>query len=316
VVQVERRLAGSGQDWSDWSDNYAFLLGDNPTFLEENLNAGHMRSMELDLMAFADSTGMLVHVEGFDIDADRGVEISAADRAHLAGIPGLLRRGTDAGAEIGIVDLPSGPMIVAALPVRTTEGEGPAAGTLVFGVRLGRAMTEQLSSMVQLPVRLLPPSDLGEASVETPRIDADGSDLVIRSPLPTLEGHSLVVEVREPRTVWAQGLAAARTGFLLEAGFIALVAVGAGLLAWLFLRARDGRAAVERMTVALQQCSADAVVLVDAANLHVIHANPATARISGPLRPDATLFDALLVQPARVSRALDAASEDRPARLD
>ena len=143
-------------DWSSWDDAYSFVQNGNQEFIESNLVDESLQILNVNLMILLDSSGHIVFGTGFD--PTRGVKtpIPAALKKHLIVTDPLLRHKGINDSVAGFIMLPSGPMMIAARPIVTSENKGPIRGTLIVGRNLNRNEIKRLSQIARLPLTILP----------------------------------------------------------------------------------------------------------------------------------------------------------------
>ncbi len=221
-------LAATASDYASWNDTYAFARDHDRSYVDANLMAETFRNLRVDLFAILDTTGAVVVERVFDRRADGFV---AAPRL-VAGLAspayGLVARARDGETTTGYVGDDAGPLGIAAAPVLTSAGEGPARGVLVIGRRLGGEVLAELGRQLHLPLHaeLVPAgSDTAGAVFE----NLDDGRLLVATTLADLTGRPLLrIAAELPRAVRAEATRVSR--YALVAG----MAAGLALL-WLLL---------------------------------------------------------------------------------
>ncbi len=206
------------QDWATWDDAYRFVQGGNADFESVNIVASTFTTLRLNAILFEDGAGRPVLGRGYDLEEEREAPLPDGLLNHLsAGGPLQCASGTDRKTD-GILSLPGGIFLVSARPVLTSDGNGPPAGTLIFGRLLDGNEVERIASLAQLPVRIeriLDPR--GPAGFEGAGADpsGDSSILVNRKDSRSVEGRALlrdiygnpalILQVELPRQLYLQG---------------------------------------------------------------------------------------------------------------
>lgn len=214
-----RLLVGTTRDWALWDDTYTYVQGTNQKYFEENLiDYTSMLGNKLNLMMFVDREARIVLVKGFDYHKDVPIQVPESLRSHIyLGSPLLNHAGTD-GEVAGLLSLDEGPMLVVAEPILTSQGEGPPAGTLIFGRFLDDGAISDLSASTLLNISLQP--------INNPQMGADYRNMLARlteeSPvgveainLETIAGYRLyedvygkpvlMLRIDMPRDIFARG---------------------------------------------------------------------------------------------------------------
>ena len=144
------QLGSTADDWSNWDDTYAFVGGEDPTYIESNLMGDTYQNLGLNLMVFVDGAGKIVYGGSYDLEENRQGPIPQELRDQIAAGLFISR---DANQRYdGIINLPNGSVLVAAHPILTSLKEGPVRGTLIFGRTLDESEIKRLSGLINLPL--------------------------------------------------------------------------------------------------------------------------------------------------------------------
>lgn len=225
LYQFNNRFA----DWSAWDDAYAFVQDRNTRFEETNLNDASLMSIRANFIAFVQTSGKVTFSTGFDLSQGRKVPTSEAIKKHLVAGDRLLQHDSLDSNLAGILMLPEGPMMLASRPIITSEAEGPIRGTLLVGRYLNADEIARLETITRLPLKIQNlndveiPSGLKVTSPTHKRQDHPISTIepvISVKPLnkETIVGYTLLsdlygrpallLEVRNPRVIYQQGLKA------------------------------------------------------------------------------------------------------------
>jgi signal transduction histidine kinase/CheY-like chemotaxis protein len=150
VDDVDRSVA----DWSHFDDAYAFAQTGSDAFVKANLTPSVMNALDLDALLITDTAGRPVWSGEFG-RAHTRIGPAPTALADLVRPGGPLHRSVagDPAAK-GVVMLRGGAMAVAARPLLTSAGAGPARGVLVMGRYLGPAQVRRISDDLQVGVAL------------------------------------------------------------------------------------------------------------------------------------------------------------------
>ena len=136
AIQGElRQLDNTLGNWAEWDDAYVFAEDRNPHFIQSNLGDWRVleKSSHLNLCVILARDGQVLYNGGYDTDLGGKVSLAAfsGERpAILATLRPVLEREQ---ALEGILSTERGLLLLAARPILTTQGSGPARGVLVFG---------------------------------------------------------------------------------------------------------------------------------------------------------------------------------------
>jgi PAS domain S-box-containing protein len=168
ILREVRQLSGELGDWANWDDSYNFVVDRNPAYIASNLSSWEVLEVTpgFNLIAFYDASGAVVFSEIFDSAQGGYLELAAFDGDAppiLAQIEPVLR---EAQEMAGILPTEHGPLLLAAQPALTSDGEGPPRGALVFGRFLDRELLQEFADQTHVAFTLLAPDDLRLTPVE------------------------------------------------------------------------------------------------------------------------------------------------------
>lgn len=217
VYELElENLSTKLSDWAIWDDTYRFIKDRNSAYVESNLSPTALSVLKINAMVFVDREGEVVVAVGQDLDSDREVPVPKSLFSHLTpGSPLLTHQSLDA-THRGLLLLPEGPFMFAAHPILTSQGEGPIAGTLLFGRFLDDKQVTRLVSVTHLSINVTPfspqlPDELQQAAnqlTSQPEYTRPLSETTIAgyAILSDFYGqHALLVKVESPRDIYQQG---------------------------------------------------------------------------------------------------------------
>ncbi|MCX6362178.1 MAG: response regulator [Armatimonadetes bacterium] len=231
VDDIDRSVA----DWSHFDDAYAFARTRSDAFVKANLTPSVMNALDLDALVITDTAGRPVWSGEFG-RAHIRIDPAPTALADLVRPGGPLHR-SRAGdpAAKGVVMLRGGAMAVAARPLLTSAGTGPARGVLVMGRYLGPERVRRISDDLQVRVVLheldapsLAPearrdlAALDEAARDDAPIYGRGAVSVCGRVRDVAGVPALLLQVTMPRDISRQGQrATALFGLLLVASCLA-----------------------------------------------------------------------------------------------
>jgi PAS domain S-box-containing protein len=209
-------------DWAEWDDAYEFVADANPEFVRSNLNVETFRALRAAFLAFVASDGRVVWGRRFDAAAGDLAPLPPDLEGHLrAGSP-LVARSEASRTLVGIIMLHGSPVAIASRAILTSGARGPCRGAVIIARDLDRDTFRRLGAIVSLSIEARTVGDrlpddfaaaLAACSAGTPvavRV-LDASRVAGYALLRDLYGEpALVVRVDEPRTVYRDGMTAAR----------------------------------------------------------------------------------------------------------
>ncbi len=180
-------LDSVAKDWAVWDDTYVYIQDHNEEYQKSNLVPDTFTQLRINLMAFVQGNGQIVYAGHFDRDSAEARNFPGLFHNRISD---LLRLRDAEEAVKGICLLPDGPLLFAARPILTSEGQGPSRGTIFIGRTLDRDEIDRLSTITHLSFDLFQFAD-----PHLPENVANARDL-----LPT-EGASLVQPLNEASIV-------------------------------------------------------------------------------------------------------------------
>ena len=261
------RLQEGARDYATWSETHRYVREQNRAYADSNLTDFAFARQSLGLIVLLNRKSEVVFGTGFDAQRHRRMTVPAEVLGRLRpGDPLIRHDPPDAagpghrGNISGVILLSDGPMLVAAVPVLDDFGQGPSAGTLIWGRRLGSAQVKELSDRTRFHVqmdRLDLPSLPAEDRPALAALAAGQPSFVRALNYETMAGYALtrdldgtpalIWRVDIPRHVFASG----RDTMRYLAASLSLVALTSVLLT-LILIERTVLSRVHRLSVGIQ----------------------------------------------------------------
>ena len=230
VETLQSRLSALDRhaaDWGAWDKSYHFAKTRDPAFPREELSAGSLLSIDLDLIMFLGPEGKVIWAQGFDTATATFIDSDGFLRTGFPPGHPLLREPRGGEGITGLMASARGPLLVAARPILTSARTGPAAGTLVMGRLLTAARVAAIGRQLHLDLAIDTLSS-GRAARQAPgvQVTADAGALRVTGTYADLFGAPLLaIELRLPRDITHRGkLAIAYAlGAVLFLGLLVLV---------------------------------------------------------------------------------------------
>lgn len=186
-----KHLTVTTRDWSQWDDCLAFIQGQAPAFIANNLDPASMRAIKSDLVAIYDQEGDR-RFSGALGEGDGGFESQGlfpkrAEKAAPYLVPPL------AGRDIaGLMSSGGEVYLVASSPILPNSGEGRSWGAFILGRRVGEGFVRTLSEQTEVPLQL---ERAGAGSDQEPgfRLDPRRESVVGVAVIKDLYGADLLV---------------------------------------------------------------------------------------------------------------------------
>lgn len=220
--EVARIVAIAGA-WGGAPELAAFMLTRDTALLDRAFPDSRFSASEINIMLLLDADGRVVEHRYVNLEYGHRMPTPKSLLTQLADHPCLANRTQGGASASGLIDLYSGPMMLAA---QTITGDGPGAGTIILGRYLDSGEIAQLSARTQLPFSVTPLVGKamspalssaverlrgGEAAVVTPAGDELVRGYGLLSDLAGVPVLALTVE--EGRVIYQRGQAS--LGYLL-----------------------------------------------------------------------------------------------------
>jgi diguanylate cyclase (GGDEF)-like protein len=219
VSAVSEGLADLGdlaKDYGAWDMTYEYMATRDPVFVRANLPTAADTSLNVQFVALLDLSGDVVSGRALDRVRRVNTPLPASLAAYLSAHKVLAAPHDSAQGMMGVAPLPEAPALLASWPILTTEGHGPARGTLVLGRSLDAGEVGRLARRTHLALRIYALSDpeiawarptlLGGAPAVVQRTSADSISgyALLKDPLGE---PSVVLRVDMPRHIYTQSKA-------------------------------------------------------------------------------------------------------------
>lgn len=246
LSRLQDRVRGSARDYAVWDDTYAFMHGEQPDYVDANINADALRPLNANFFAIVDNSGKVVVDLGYDFSGTEPVEarLIAPGRDRMSDTLLGAIKVSQPGA--GLLETEHGLAAVGFAPVLRSDATGASPGILLIGSIID---ANALRNTTKVDFRIDPAS--GSAGPADALVDK-GDAIQVSSPLVALDG-TLVGELQSitpksitrlgQKTIWSA------LALIVVAGFITV-----RVLAALLRRIAISR--IERMRSHLTQIGA------------------------------------------------------------
>lgn len=141
-------------DWANWDDTYKFIEDRNQDYVESNLGDSTFEQLNINTIAFVNTSGKLVYDKEFDLAGNKSRELSEEFKRII--LSSEFIRGfenADYGIK-GIVMTSKGPALIAAQPILRSDGTGEVRGVAVMGRYLDKIEVAKLSDITGLSISM------------------------------------------------------------------------------------------------------------------------------------------------------------------
>jgi sensor domain CHASE-containing protein len=237
-------LKGKAGDWAQWDESYEFIANPSTDFVERNVPTNSLVQLDLNLVVFLDAGGKTVFAKGVDAATGNTMPVPPPFDRQVPRESPLLQDAA-VGGVVGMLMVDGKCLLAAARPILTSEGHGPARGTLIFGRFVDDPFIERMRGLAHVDLSFRPydsepmPRDFREGRDALETFDdvyvqrIDSGRMAAYALIPGLDSRpALVLRVETPRLAHE----AAVSALLSLVGIAAGAFVVFGVLAWLLAR--------------------------------------------------------------------------------
>jgi len=211
-------------DWAAWDDTCRFIVDGNAEYIEATLLPGSFATARINLVYYFDAEGKLKWGETRDLETLRVIPAESVSFDRLAREQNLLGHERLDSVKNGLIMTERGPLLVASLPILTSNREGPIRGSLMMGRFLTESKIKLLAEQTRVDLAIWPldsdeiPAEDRAALARVPAngsvfTEPRGSTLAALTVFPDIAGRAaLLMRASVPRAIAAKGVAAMRFG--------------------------------------------------------------------------------------------------------
>jgi signal transduction histidine kinase/DNA-binding response OmpR family regulator len=204
-------------DWATWDATYAFIDDGNQQYIDENVSEATTARLGLSILTYIREPDQIVISKGFDPATMASIPLPASLKTHLVSGDRLLQHPDLKTAVTGVMLLPEGPLLVAARPILTSNGDGPSRGTLLMGHYLDTPLLTEIAKRthVDVSIQRLDAALPSDYAAVLPALLQGSSTAVQPLSNDVIAGYTLVRDIYDhpalllrvtlPRPIYAQG---------------------------------------------------------------------------------------------------------------
>ena len=152
IVDIVNQLSIKTTDWAWWDDTYKFINDKNKAYIESNLGVGSISNLKINTMVYVNANEDIIFKKMIDFKNKK--ELSSESIGEHINTHKILSLPNAESKVQGVILLPEGLMIIAALPILTSDGEGPVLGTILFGKFLDNDIISEIGKLIRLPLSI------------------------------------------------------------------------------------------------------------------------------------------------------------------
>ncbi len=157
-------LNSAAKGWAVRDDVYALLNDGDKALLDGSFSQTVFDDLKINLVVFAKPDGEVVYQKAYNQENNQGEHTPAELLSHLTPGDALLQMAQDPAGSHGILPTSNGPLLLSIVPVTSLRQENQQVGLLIVGRYLNATEMLRISSVIQLPLTLIPYNEpsLGE----------------------------------------------------------------------------------------------------------------------------------------------------------
>jgi sensor domain CHASE-containing protein/class 3 adenylate cyclase len=150
LTERVNELNSTTKDWARWDDTYNFVKAPNQNYKDKNLFPSAFETLQINLMLFYNSQNKSVLNLAYDFESGEFVPVSRDLNQYLTPNSILLNHKTDQDELTGLLLVQQGFLLIASLPILTSERTGPRSGTLIMGRLINQSKVEEIAQRTKL----------------------------------------------------------------------------------------------------------------------------------------------------------------------
>lgn len=248
LVRVEKLLASDLDhirtlvaDWAQWDDTHTFVQDRNQAYMDSNLTDDVPGYLELNLLLYFNTAKELVWGRIVDLESEEVIPLEVVFPDGIETHYDLLQHDALDSEIKGVINTAQGPMLIASLPILTSEVTGPIAGTILMGRFVDAGKVSSLHERALVELDLLR-TDSATNNTAYQRLQANSDDIdqdataerlrLTRLMSDIKQQPVLLLQVDTPREITQLGQETIVLGmlFLIVAGALVMVVI------WLLLQ--------------------------------------------------------------------------------
>jgi PAS domain S-box-containing protein len=211
-------LSSIVSDWGPWDDTYNFVKGNEPDYLQSNLQPSAFDNLNLNLIVISNTKGEAVYSGAYDYINRTMVPVPAFFSGTLDPASPLMNMSDPHHSTAGILMLSGVPMIVVSQPITRSDFSGQPLGVVIMGRYLDKAEISRLAELTQPSLTFTNVNDPSVspdlvAQIRNKRGSAPG--IILRQSEDQVTGaaliqdiygnDALILQITEPRDIYRQG---------------------------------------------------------------------------------------------------------------
>jgi PAS domain S-box-containing protein len=142
-------MSSIASDWGPWDDTVDFVNGNDPNYINSNLQPYGFDNLNLNLIVITNTRGEVLFSGAYDPQSRLMVTVPVFFSGQLDLKNPLMNMSDPHQATTGIVMLPEGPMLVVSQPIVHSDFSGPSQGVVIMGRYLNKEEIARLAELTR-----------------------------------------------------------------------------------------------------------------------------------------------------------------------
>ncbi len=212
-------MSSIASDWGPWDDTVDFVTGNDPEYLNSNLQPYGFDNLNLNLIVLTDTRGEILFSGAYDLGSKVMVPVPIVFSGQLGPDNPLMNMSDPHQVVTGILMLPDDPMLVVSQPIVYSNFSGPPQGVVIMGRYLNKAEISRLAELTRPSLTFTRTDDpalspdlvvrIRENRGSAPGLvrQLNGNEIAGYALIPDIYGKdALVLQITEARDIYRQGL--------------------------------------------------------------------------------------------------------------
>ena len=158
-------LSATTNDYGAWDKMYEFMSPPAPKLIGDEFQNGTLQGLRINSVLVMDRAGRVVFSKGYDFHEHSAAGLPPDIEKSLATDPWARQVMESSTHSVGVLLQPSGPVMIAACPITTTEHRGPVRGVVV--------MTRNLDPQLLMDLQTITRTHLSLRMLTDPQLPSD-----------------------------------------------------------------------------------------------------------------------------------------------
>ncbi len=154
VNEILHAQGAQAVDWGYWNDAYEYLENKNKDFIDHNIDYSTLANLSINLVLYVNTQGKIIYGTGADYTKEALVPYTKDIEKYLSPDSVLVKHTDPIKSFTGLVNLPSGLMLIAAAPVSYSLNgvTKPINGAVIVGRYFSQDLLDKTAKAISIPL--------------------------------------------------------------------------------------------------------------------------------------------------------------------